>query len=536
MSDFNPYYEWLGIPPQDQPADHYRLLGLSKFESNPTVIANAADRQIAHLRLFQAGPRGQFAPALIDEVMAARACLLSPEQRQVYDESLRTARVTTQPTTPLSTVQVRARRPLPRQKQSVIVLVSQIVIGGLVGIFGAAVILQYVFHRDPLGLWGRPELADSPPASIEERTELPPQETKANEAGSSAQSKEQRIPVQQTPVNQQPTDTSPATTSESSAASSSPSAPTTEPESTPTPLPIPAPAATSGEPAPPIPRPLTREERLARLVQERQKMRERIERYRPVSAVQAKTTEDRRRRRGQSSPQYILRFSDRSFLELTGTESIPDVGRDFTFELWIRWKTAAPAAAPQYLGGNEVWQKMHPKLSSHRPLGWVLRTSPTDDGMQFDFTIAVQRGKWQNILSSPVPVDTQWHHVAAVKAGKQVSVAWDGKFIASEELNSKALTAPLPCYIGPRKFGFEERCLDADIRTVRIASIARYQSTETFEPPADFASDEHTLVLLDFSKGDASDRSNHGHHGITSDLDWVWLPVDHWPEIVSSGK
>ena len=32
MSDhFNPYYKWLGIPIDQQPADHYRLLGLERF-------------------------------------------------------------------------------------------------------------------------------------------------------------------------------------------------------------------------------------------------------------------------------------------------------------------------------------------------------------------------------------------------------------------------------------------------------------------------------------------------------------------------
>jgi hypothetical protein len=28
MSDFDPYYHWLGIAPKDQPPNHYRLLGV----------------------------------------------------------------------------------------------------------------------------------------------------------------------------------------------------------------------------------------------------------------------------------------------------------------------------------------------------------------------------------------------------------------------------------------------------------------------------------------------------------------------------
>ena len=47
--EFDPYYNWLGIPPSEQPANHYRLLGVQQFESNPSVIENAADRQMKHL-------------------------------------------------------------------------------------------------------------------------------------------------------------------------------------------------------------------------------------------------------------------------------------------------------------------------------------------------------------------------------------------------------------------------------------------------------------------------------------------------------
>ncbi len=56
MSDaFDPYYTWLGIPPEDQPPDCYRLLGLQKYEDNVDVISHAADQRMGHLRTFQAG-------------------------------------------------------------------------------------------------------------------------------------------------------------------------------------------------------------------------------------------------------------------------------------------------------------------------------------------------------------------------------------------------------------------------------------------------------------------------------------------------
>ena len=40
---FDPYYQWLGIPPEEQPANHYRLLGIKWFEDNIDVIAAADD-------------------------------------------------------------------------------------------------------------------------------------------------------------------------------------------------------------------------------------------------------------------------------------------------------------------------------------------------------------------------------------------------------------------------------------------------------------------------------------------------------------
>jgi hypothetical protein len=44
---FNGYHCWLGISPKDCPPNHYRLLGIDLFESNPEVISNAADQRMA---------------------------------------------------------------------------------------------------------------------------------------------------------------------------------------------------------------------------------------------------------------------------------------------------------------------------------------------------------------------------------------------------------------------------------------------------------------------------------------------------------
>ncbi|MHC4406046.1 MAG: LamG domain-containing protein [Planctomycetota bacterium] len=86
---FDPYYVWLGIPPERQPPHHYDLLGVQLFEQVPDVIRNAVDQRMAHLRTFQTGKRNHFAEKLLNQVAAAKLCLLNPEKKAAYDEALR---------------------------------------------------------------------------------------------------------------------------------------------------------------------------------------------------------------------------------------------------------------------------------------------------------------------------------------------------------------------------------------------------------------------------------------------------------------
>jgi WD40 repeat protein len=86
---FDPYHVWLGITSEEQPPDHYRLLGVSRFEGNPDVIQSASDQRMAHLRTFQTGKHSQLSQRLLNEVAAARLCLLNPGKKALYDEQLR---------------------------------------------------------------------------------------------------------------------------------------------------------------------------------------------------------------------------------------------------------------------------------------------------------------------------------------------------------------------------------------------------------------------------------------------------------------
>ena len=90
MSDnFNPYHKWLGIPENQQPPDHYCLLGIERFEEDPEVIAHAADQRMGHIKSFQAGPHAHFSQIILNEVAIGRACLLNPVSKAAYDLELR---------------------------------------------------------------------------------------------------------------------------------------------------------------------------------------------------------------------------------------------------------------------------------------------------------------------------------------------------------------------------------------------------------------------------------------------------------------
>jgi len=91
---FDPYHKLLGIPPEEQPPDHYRLLGLSRrFEDDIEVIENCSNRVMQSLRQHQSGVHGSEIAKLLNEVSVARRTLLNPEKKLAYDDELRNAEI-----------------------------------------------------------------------------------------------------------------------------------------------------------------------------------------------------------------------------------------------------------------------------------------------------------------------------------------------------------------------------------------------------------------------------------------------------------
>ena len=87
-TSFDPYHKWLGIPPDQQPAHHYRLLGIDLFESDADVIEAAANQRTAYLQELAAGEQVELTQKLLNEITQARRCLLNADQKQAYDARL----------------------------------------------------------------------------------------------------------------------------------------------------------------------------------------------------------------------------------------------------------------------------------------------------------------------------------------------------------------------------------------------------------------------------------------------------------------
>lgn len=90
MSDsFDPYRVWLGIPPESRPPTHYELLGISPKEQERAVIDAAVLRQSGYVRNFQIGKYAKEATKILNEIAAAKVCLVDPAKRAKYDGELK---------------------------------------------------------------------------------------------------------------------------------------------------------------------------------------------------------------------------------------------------------------------------------------------------------------------------------------------------------------------------------------------------------------------------------------------------------------
>ncbi|MEK6236429.1 MAG: hypothetical protein N2C14_17110, partial [Planctomycetales bacterium] len=112
---FDPYEYWLGVPPTEQPANHYRLLGLKVFETDAVHIQRTADHWLAFFGSLLGGDYAAPAKQLRDEVSAASAVLLDVNQKQQYDAWLQQSQATSaaNPVNPAQSEPVFTPMPTP---------------------------------------------------------------------------------------------------------------------------------------------------------------------------------------------------------------------------------------------------------------------------------------------------------------------------------------------------------------------------------------------------------------------------------------
>lgn len=90
--DFDPYGQWLNVPPDRRPPTYYDLLGLPAGETDEQRVHEAAQDRYDHVRKYTLGPasaqREQAFHVLV-ELSEALHCLTDPKRRQAYDQQLR---------------------------------------------------------------------------------------------------------------------------------------------------------------------------------------------------------------------------------------------------------------------------------------------------------------------------------------------------------------------------------------------------------------------------------------------------------------
>ena len=88
--EFDPYFTWLGIQNTERPLDHYALLGLTRFESSEKLIDQHSVQRIELLQDIATGSEQvELSQQILNEISAARICLLDQRKRAKYDLRLK---------------------------------------------------------------------------------------------------------------------------------------------------------------------------------------------------------------------------------------------------------------------------------------------------------------------------------------------------------------------------------------------------------------------------------------------------------------
>ncbi|MBC8350770.1 MAG: hypothetical protein H8E66_02205 [Planctomycetes bacterium] len=498
MSDsFDPYHVWLGIPPEEQPPDHYRLLGLRQFEENRDVISHAAEQRMSHLRSMQAGPRSEQTQIILNQLAAARASLLTPDQKSAYDAKLHDQSKPKSLSANVPPIPSYENLEPPRPSSSgtgvanpMVMLVLGGIAAGIFLMFVIAVGLAWQFNG---------------PAAAESRDDF--------QAATNTKSFREVTPNAQ---------------NDRSIESPLPEA--IDPQLT--------------EPEPPIIVESPREP--PAVVQTDQSVEAAsIEPVAPMvtespppvavnPSITPQTGEDKRPTAApvEAVPKrdFAVRLKDvGDAIVLENTADLFSFNREFTVELWARFH---PTPDPHSIVGNQV------SLDDGGSVGWLLHIPGP-----------VQRDKGRYItlsgvvgFGSPLPISkSEWRHIAVCGESSSVHVFVDGSLVLTESnasdlwpsCNGNIMIGRNPLnknyrMMGQNKLPHNIGDFRGDIRALRINAKCLYE--EDFVPPSSFERNSDDLVALDFTTGDGdtvSDLSGNSHDGKIVSGEWIALPEAH---------
>lgn len=499
---FDAYYTWLGVPPEEQPADFYRLLGLARFEENREVISNAADQRMAHIRSFQGGPHARDSQKVLNELSKAAGCLLNPRRKAMYDQHLRSSLRAAQQEQALMpptaddavavSIQVDSRsgtKPPPRRhadRKRLRIALVWLTLGGIAATaIAIAAVMFYSDSRQAAVSVTNKSAGSSPDQPINAALaakDFPKRPESTTDLKTSSTSGSTDPSITKSGTNQELNPSAkPASAAETG---EEPKRDTAKELIAPASTPVPAtstdkPAATLAAAADP-----------------------------PLSPVVP----------GKSK---ALRFRTNDRIEIANTVSLIDLRKPFTVELWVRF---SPGDYAHWLCGDLIIGPNHPDVSSGAVAGWQLFIQQTVGG-QHRVAVSTREGYARDFPVS----ENQWRHIAFCNDTKQASVFVDGRRSATGtvDLLARSFTpSPIPLHIGSHGFLHTNQPpgLTGDLKAFRVSSTARYAAN--FTPAANLSPEPDTEVLLDFEKASETklpDLSGHGRDGTIHGARWFGL-------------
>lgn len=520
---FDPYHTWLGIPPEEQPPDHYRLLGIRRFEGQADVIENAAEQRLTHIRSFLAGPRATESQRVLGELAIARDVLRKADTKGAYDRKLRqkdAPKLTTGNPNSSGAKPIAPRKPVARPgapssavvatfdplaadplrtdplndpaffqpsypygppvgpgparfggypaarpfwQQPMILLAAVLVGMSLMGVVVVGLVVGgwMLFP----GRGGPRQMANGPQSQFQsgqfQPGQIPPGQIPPGQPQAG-----QIVPNSGVRPNQGAFHSSPSRFTRPPPGSSSGSTTNSPPS--------------FGPPNPPGGQ---------------------------VSLIQP------------NSAGFALQFSGPGcYVEIEGTDEMAKLDEPQTIEFWARW----PADFKNQTVLGNMFADTTPDASGKlKPwTGWAFCIDREGGGGQTRHYYTTGLGPSCNGLPlTAISSDTRWHHFAYSCDGLGLEIYVDGKRAGPPRVTLAVKgNRPINLFLGPSKFADPNRNqFQGEICAFRISTSKRY--ADTFEPPASLNKDAETIALLDFTKeqkGVIEDLTGNGHRGLIS--------------------